>query len=415
MELDPSKSILVLLVLTGLSQGCGESSKGTQEVSVRDSAGITIVENLSDPAEIPTFAEIDPAPVAEIGVLSGNPDQEFGRVSDASFFSHEHILIADAQARELRLFDFSGDLLWRNGRQGAGPEEFRSFGRVQVTYGDSIRIFDRGNRRIAVLHRDKGVVRTSPFEEIGGRRPTSVAFLPGEWMVVSVSAPTDGARLSPEFTVSRDSVELVITDEQGSELASLGTYLGFESVTRAIQEGGLFRTQHATLPISRFTEWVPIPMGILVGTNDHFQFQVFDRQGLLRRIFRAQGFEEPLSSEMVQAEKEYWVQQGGGEPAAQRQAEDLFSPDFLPSMKPAFRGVTYDPSGLVWVGEYTTRPEMREHWFVFRETGELLGAVDLPKGAIIHDIRGDHILLQPLHELDVPVLRVYRVIRQVLD
>lgn len=122
--------------------------------------------------------------------------------------------------------------------------------------------------------------------------------------------------------------------------------------------------------------------------------------------------EAPLSPEAVEAEKEYWVQRGGGEPAVQRQAENLFSPDYLPSMTPAFRGLAYDPSGLIWVGEYTVRPELRERWFVFRETGELLGTVALPQGAVIHDVRGDRILLQPLHELDVPIRRVYRVNRQ---
>ena len=84
-------------------------------------------------------------------------------------------------------------------------------------------------------------------------------------------------------------------------------------------------------------------------------------------------------------------------------------------MTPAFRGLAYDPSGVLWVGEYSPRPELRESWFVFSDTGELLGRVVLPRGSEIHAIAGDRILLQPQHELDVAILRVHRVVRASLN
>ncbi len=150
---------------------------------------------------------------------------------------------------------------------------------------------------------------------------------------------------------------------------------------------------------------------MIVGTSDRFEFKLFDFEGALAGIFRAPGFEKPLTTEMILAEKETSIQEGGGEPEVRRQADEFFSPDLQPAMVPAFMGVEYDPSGLIWVGEYKRRPELRESWFVFRETGELLGRVVLPTGSEIHAILSDRILLQPPHELDVPVLRVHRLAR----
>jgi hypothetical protein len=231
-------------------------------------------------------------------------------------------------------------------------------------------------------------------------RPQTVAFLPDGRTVVSVSTGAGGSPLSSEFTLSRDSVALVLTDEEGVGLADFGTFLRGESIRKSSREGNILRTLFASLPFTRFTEWVPTATGIVVGTNDRFQLEVFDLQGRLRRIFRAPGFEEPLTGEMIQSERELMVERGGGGPDAQRQAEDFFAPEFQPAMEPAFRGLVYDPSGLVWVGEYQARPELRETWFVFLETGELLGRVVLPPGTEIHGLRGDLILLQPIHELD---------------
>ncbi len=78
---------------------CDGMAKDGSGALIRDSVGITIVENLGDPAVIPVFAEVDPIPLAEIGVMTGNPEQEFGRISDADLLSEDRILVADGQAR----------------------------------------------------------------------------------------------------------------------------------------------------------------------------------------------------------------------------------------------------------------------------------------------------------------------------
>jgi len=126
---------LLLVPISPFISACGPSASTAPTLTFRDSAGVVIAEGYQSPDNLPQFAVLDTIPVAEVGVRSGGPDQEFGRISGAALLADGHILIADGQARELRMFSFSGDLVWKSGRRGDGPGEFRTLSGIKVTRG----------------------------------------------------------------------------------------------------------------------------------------------------------------------------------------------------------------------------------------------------------------------------------------
>ncbi len=66
-----------------------------------------------------------------------------------------NIWVADTGNHRIQLFNPEGKLLSAIGREGSGPEEFRSPTGVAYRNG-KIYVADNGNRRIKVLARNKG-------------------------------------------------------------------------------------------------------------------------------------------------------------------------------------------------------------------------------------------------------------------
>ena len=82
------------------------------------------------------------------------------------------LALFDFGAMELRAFSVEGHPLWRAGRKGAGPGEFRNAMDVKVRPNGDITVLDMGNRRITALSRTGRLLRTIPL------RFSSSRFIP---------------------------------------------------------------------------------------------------------------------------------------------------------------------------------------------------------------------------------------------
>lgn len=88
-------------------------------VTVRDSAGVTIVENpISSSAP---RCLLDTIPSVSIGVAEGSPAGQLFRVSGAARFSDGKIVIANARTTEIRLFGPDGWFLLASDRKEMDP------------------------------------------------------------------------------------------------------------------------------------------------------------------------------------------------------------------------------------------------------------------------------------------------------
>lgn len=141
-----------LLVLTG----CGgeTSSAAAWDGTVRDSAGIEVVENYGTPlwreGEGWTFTE-----VVRIGVVEGAPEYEFGRITGIVVLSDRRIVVADAMAHQLRFFSPDGVYEQTVGRPGQGPGEFGRGNLLPfVGPSDTLIVLDYGNQQAHLIAPD---------------------------------------------------------------------------------------------------------------------------------------------------------------------------------------------------------------------------------------------------------------------
>ena len=400
-------AVLPLLLIAS----CDIRSGDPERVVVRDSAGIQLVENLDTPEEIPIFAVVEEEPFAELGVIGGNRDQEFGRIQTAAFLPPDRVLIADSQTRETSVFSTDGTLIRRFGGAGEGPGEFQYLSRVQVIGRDSVMVWDRRGQRITLFPIEDGEPLSFPMSGEVAARTSSVDLLADGTLLARVRPATGSLRQYSEATLVQDSTVLSLLTLTGELIAELGTFFSSERVLKVQIEGSIVRTSEVSPVFSRHAEWAISEDLILFGDNARVQVDAYDFNGRLRRRMRAPGLDLPLERDLVSEIMERRIEESGGSPEARRQIEELVEAYPLPETTPAFTELLVDDLGCLWAREYDQDWKEQAVWYVFEESGHLAGKVVLPAGATVYEIGEDYVLLRPQHELYLPMIRLHRLHR----
>lgn len=142
--------------LAALLVACGEEPA---TVSARDSAGIRITTIGLRPTAVPEWHLLDPPLVQLTGAEAGDT-AAFANVTAVRWLPSGRLVVADAGARRLLVYDSTGAFVRSLGRAGDGPGEFRRIATVTAMPGDSIAVFDATHRRVSVWHPEVGPVRS---------------------------------------------------------------------------------------------------------------------------------------------------------------------------------------------------------------------------------------------------------------
>ncbi|MDT8342519.1 MAG: hypothetical protein RQ751_13490 [Longimicrobiales bacterium] len=127
---------------------------------MRDSAGVTLVENRATGWAEGAAWWVDAAPTLEVGTLDGPEETLFARLAGTALRSDGVVLVADAGSGRVSAFAPDGTFRWSQGRPGDGPGEYRSVQTLRVVTGDSALVHDTQSRRVTVLDPDGAVART---------------------------------------------------------------------------------------------------------------------------------------------------------------------------------------------------------------------------------------------------------------
>ncbi len=139
------------LVVYGMAAGAcspGEHQAGPQ---VRDSSGVTIVEN-----ESPAWTEgeewhVGQEPILNLGVLDGDTVYQFFQVAGALQMPDGRLAVGNGGTGEIRFYDSEGAFLGATQGKGSGPGEFEDIFFLEKTRGDSLLAYDWRNRRLSVM------------------------------------------------------------------------------------------------------------------------------------------------------------------------------------------------------------------------------------------------------------------------
>ncbi len=98
--------------------------------------------------------------VEESSVVLADPSTGYLNGVDGATFLGDKIVVAEAGEYRIVAFSVDGELLWRAGRHGSGPEEFEDMSGI-ATVGDHVLVFDSYRRRISKFDSNGNLTSTT--------------------------------------------------------------------------------------------------------------------------------------------------------------------------------------------------------------------------------------------------------------
>jgi hypothetical protein len=393
------------LLLLPISGGCQDTSPHDSGFTVRDSAGVQILQSARPAWEPGSGWALALDPGLEIGLLEGPEEYVFDRIGQVFLLSDGRLAASNWRTWEIRYFGGDGIFLEAVGGAGEGPGEFLSM-RMWRGRADSLLVFDGRLNRVSVIDPQGAFVRVIPVTmEPGLGYPSAVGSTHDGGLFVTSGTGGFGAGASGLL--------------EGSEIifSRYGPDGGFRNVIAKFPMGPQWahtsggRTTAGAIPFS--VGW-PVhawdPGHALLGLGGEAEIEVWDPDGSLDRVIRwgseprsvgdqeiAKYREELLASYEDPNQKRFW----------QGWLREVPFPDAFPT----FDNLLIDSTGHLWVEQFTPSWEESRTWTILSPEGEWLGDLDTPPALRITEIGTDYVLGVWRDELDVEYVRMYALDR----
>lgn len=384
--------------------GCG-SADGGPAVTVRDSAGVKIVES-SRPAADDGW-EVDAEPSLEIGVADGDPAHQLSGVRGAIRLAGGGVVVASGDAHELRFFDARGTFVGAAGRKGEGPGEFQSIEAAMAYRGDSVAVWDAAAWRLSVFAADGSFGRSATVQGITSITARLKGTFPDGSFLLAPTGSLDDYLRTDEGE-RRDSVSYVRVAADGSPADTLGRHASMEYVTRS--SGNVImprpvllgRDSHAGVGHGR----------VFLAESDRFRIDVKSPTGTALLSIRRPGeLRAPSREELARAREESEHGRRTQERAARLPgtgrpgdgSEDL---PVRPTI-PAFDRLLVDSQGHLWVRDYLLSSDDEPRWSVYDREGKWVATARTPARLEVYQIGPDWVLGRARDEMDVEYVRVH--------
>jgi hypothetical protein len=375
-------------------------------VSVRDSAGVTIIESEASSA-VDSGWVLGGQPQLQIGVVDGDPSLQFSDILHAVRLGDSRIAVTDGGGRDLRFFAVDGRHLSTVGGRGEGPEEFRGTPRQVLVLPDGrITLQDRLDR---LFYDAEGHF----LERVGGR-PDALEALVGVTSSGNLAWLGDGSLMAmlPEPLPTplvpggpaRQKQHIV---RVYGDYARADTLLSVGGAAYEVIAGGDFWA-----PVFYVSSRIALSSGgspYLVadgGTAELHRLHVDGRHEIVR------WGDAPAPITPSDAEK--WIASFvARNPTQEQRIRASFAAIQVPEHKPVVAWLVAGREGgaLVASGHPTDPAYDSVSWGVIDEDGAFLGRIDMPDGFVPRDFGADYVLGEWRDELDVPYVRLYALTR----
>lgn len=327
------------------------SATGAHAPTVRDSAGVRIVENPSR-AKAPVLFKLGATARFDVGGLEQNPDEEFNPRQGylrGAWLSNGGLAVIDVV--RIHYFDKAGKRLKIAGRAGKGPEEFTYVTSVCRTRGDTIIVSDQNARRMAVLTGTGGAVRTFLQDSLGSPSFDG-CFDDGTVLFQRMIFGAPGTPTTERL--ARVRLDGTLVNTIGDFDAGL-----LDMVTQSMP---------TTLASGQRMYW---------GHPRTSEVRIFNTAGKLVSIVRSADVGGAISSDDV--ERRFRSTIPTNTPPAQV-TERMDRMRSLPhaSTWPTYRGFRVDPNGRLWIQDYASTYPSPDGWTLFDAQGRLVGRLVLP-------------------------------------
>lgn len=378
------------LVLVCLGVGaCGEADGGPPTVSVRDSAGVMIVENREVAGRTAAWT-IDPDPVFQFGWSAGDP--EFQRVFYGAFGSDGRTIVADAGANLVYAFTTTDDSWTLVGSEGEGPGEFTGIQSVLALGADSFLVADRGNAR-ATIYAGTDPVREQRFEAFQAGAIYGPIGRSGEWFVLAPRGFPAGLESEPGWV----SYPILRSRDlgRGDTLALVAAYAsqGAEDWNPVRHFGG-----------------IAFAGGLVAhGTTDSPELVWYDVEGARVLVTRWDSKPRPADDDDWARYEEGNRLRGGGRDPEVLNRDLQRRREAFGGVMPLYRWLLGDSAGNLWLSEFDFVDIWPARYAIVQADGVWLGTVEFPRPIRILDISDTHVLGVETDELDVEAVTLYRI------
>ena len=387
----------LLAVLAAACDTVGDSELALRS-EVRDSAGVTIVEN----ARPVTGSRLDwrfgTAPAVSIGTQEGDEGDMLFLVLDATKLPDGRIVLANAGSSELRVFSADGAHLATWGGLGEGPGEFNPYTPETVSQwpGDSIAGDNMFRRQVQVFDAAGDHGRTVTLAD---GYQSFLGVMPDGTLLVKPSTVLSGGVFGAAETLVRKDQDFGLLLPGGELRVSLGAHPGEEWFS---SPAAAMARPH---PFGRSTVSAIWGDLAVVAPNDRYELRAYASDGSLTGIIRR---DHELRAP-TQAELDEWLTEAYADLPEERRTplfqrlEGMTPVEFFP----AFEALESDPLGYLWVQEYPLPGEQDNVWTVFDPGGRVRGFVETPLGLDVFEIGEDYVLGMAADENDVERVQLW--------
>ena len=387
--------VFLMLCLICCERGQGGEDTILWDGTVRDSAGVTIVENHG----APMWGEDDAwafTPVLSIGLSDDDPRYQFGSISSVAWLSDGTIAVADQMAHNVRFFSGDGTLLASVGREGSGPEEFRELYDLLVGPSDTVVALDGGPGRASRI--------TSDGKWHGSFSIASQEGFMGWYWAEDVATGHLATLLEPMYGQLAPADGrfgfVVLRDIQGRSLDTIARVPAQAALT--VGSGGAMLMHH----YRGRGEFALCDGNAVVGHTDDLVFRWHRVDGTVIRIVTLERASTPITEvdqRVIFNAVDRIARERGISPAeaARAKASMRFEEHY-----PAWRKMVCGPAGTLLVQRPRPLRDLSEEevtqlspgggdlpggdsWDVFEATGRYLGVVPLPAEPARHAFRQD--------------------------
>jgi hypothetical protein len=319
-------------------------------------------------------------------------------------------VVADRGSLTLRFYSPTGEFLFRSGREGQGPGEFRGLGFLGVLPGDSLLTYDGAAGRIQLFDPSGTFLRSLALRSSwpGFFRNGVIGVLDERRIAVKFR----GTGTEKPIGVQRWPPEMVVALDLATGAAdSIVVVAGMETVTTGEFGWSIFR-----LPFGIMNGFAARAGRVAVISTETIGARVYFGSGGLERIIRHPAPARPAT----QGDWEDWLEEWkrspyrlDGSPYPAEGVEQLlwaFEQSPRADTWPQLRSVDLDAEGNLWLEREFGDP--RPPYYVFSPQGVWLGQLTLPPGRHrCFQFGEDFVLGVWKDELDVPYVRMYALIK----